>query len=79
MCINTCMWNLEKWYRLALFLGSYRDADIENGHAEIHGRGWGGVNWEIEINIYKLPSAKQKASGKVIYSTGSSAQSSVTI
>ena len=41
--------------------------------------GWGGVNWEIEIDIYKLLSAKQKASGKVLYSTGSSAQCSVMI
>ena len=32
------------------------------------------MNWEIGINIQRLPCVKQIASGNIMYSTGSSAQ-----
>ena len=35
------------------------------------------MNWEAETHIYTLPCVKQIASGKLLYSTGSSAQCSV--
>ena len=34
------------------------------------------MNWEAETHIYTLPCVKQIASGKLLYSTGSSAQCS---
>ena len=54
-----------------------RDADIENGHVDTVGGGEGGTNWEMRIDIYTLPCVKQTASGKLLYSTGSSARCSV--
>ena len=35
---------------------------------------WGGLNWEIGINIHTLLCAKQIASESMLYSIGSSAQ-----
>ena len=37
----------------------------------------GGMNWEIRFDINTLPYVKQIASGNLLHSTGSSAQSSV--
>ena len=39
---------------------------------------WGdeGMNWEIRVDVYKLPCVKYRASGKLLYSTGNSAQCS---
>ena len=37
------------------------------------GRGGSGVNWETDVDIYTLPSAKQIASGNLLYSARSSA------
>ena len=42
------------------------------------GEGEGGLNWEIRFDINTLPCVKEIASGNVLYSTGSSAQCSVT-
>ena len=36
------------------------------------------MNWKIRTDIYPLPCVKQIASGKPLYSTGCSAQCSVT-
>ena len=47
-----------------------RDEDIENGCADTGV----GMNWEVVIGMYTLPCLKQIASGKLPYSTGSSAQ-----
>ena len=38
----------------------------------------GGTNWEIRFDINTLPCVKQIAGGNLLYSTGSSAQCSVT-
>ena len=37
----------------------------------------GGMNWESGIDIYTLPCVKQTAGGKLLHSTGSSAQCTV--
>ena len=41
------------------------------------GREDGGVNWEIDVDIYTSPSVKQIASGNLLYSVGSSVWYSV--
>ena len=41
------------------------------------GEGEGGMNWEIRFDINILPCVKQIASGKLLYSTGSSVWCSV--
>lgn len=39
--INACTWDLEKWCRWASFQGTERDADAENGHADVgDGEAW---------------------------------------
>ena len=38
-----------------------------------------GTNWEIRVDIYTLPCVKQRASGKLLYSKGSSTPCSVMI
>ena len=35
--------------------GRNRVADIQKGHKDTVREGEGGMNWEIRINIYKLP------------------------
>ena len=57
--INTCMWNLEKWYRCTCLQGRNWDTDVENKHIDTKGAKWpdggGGVmNWEIAIDIYTI-------------------------
>ena len=42
------------------------------------GGGEGGTNWEIRSDINTLLCVKQIASGNLLYSTGTSAQCSVT-
>ena len=46
-------------------------------HHGVEGKGENEMNCEIRIGIYTLPRIKQAASGKLLYSTGSSAQCSV--
>ena len=53
------------------------DADIENGLVDIVAEGKSGMNGESSTDIYTLPCVKQRASGKLLYGTGSSAQYSV--
>ena len=57
------MWNLDKWYRWTSLQGRNRDTDVENKHMDTKegkwrgggvGRGDGGMNWEIGIDIYTL-------------------------
>ena len=60
------MWNLEKRYRWSSLQGRNRDTDVENGCVDTEG----GMNWEIRIDICKLPCVKQIASGNLLYSTG---------
>ena len=40
-------------------------------------KGEDGTDWEIRTDIYTLPCVKQIANGKLLYSTGCSAQCSV--
>ena len=39
--INTCMWNLEKWYGSTHFQGRNRDTDAGDGHVDVAEVGWG--------------------------------------
>ena len=55
MYINVYMWNLEKWYRWTYLQGKNRDADVQNGYADMRGEWDGGVNRDIGIDIYTLP------------------------
>ena len=62
-----------------------RDTDIKNGWVDTEGKGEGGMNREIRIEIYTLIHTyiyiyicvKYIASGNLLYSPGSSAQCSV--
>ena len=54
--------------------GRKRDTDVEKGPVAAEGEGEGGVNWEGGTDMYTLPCVKQPASGKLLQSTGSSAQ-----
>ena len=40
------------------------ETDIENRY--VTQRGEGGMNWEIRVDIYTLPSVKQLASGNLL-------------
>ena len=64
MCINTCIWNLEKWYWWTYLQGRNRDTDVENGLVETAEEQKGGTNWESSIDKYTL-SIKQRASRKI--------------
>ena len=44
--INTCKWNLERWYWWTYLQGSNRDTDIKNRLVDTVGKGEGGMNWE---------------------------------
>ena len=54
-------------------LGRKSNINMENRHVDKRGDGEGGTDWESSIDIYTLPCVKQIASGKLLYSTGSSA------
>ena len=72
-CINTYIWNLEKWYRWTYLQGRNRDADRENGC--VRGRG---VGWTGRLRLMYIHTILWKtASGKQLYSTGSLAWCSV--
>ena len=75
--INAYIWILEKWSWWTYLQGRKRDADVENGLVDTGGDGEGGTNWESSMDIYTLPCVKEIASGKMLYSTGSSARCSV--
>ena len=78
LCIKVRMWNLKQWHWWACLLGRKRNADIENGHGDPTGEGEEGTEWESSADIYPLPRIRWTASGKLLYSTGSSALCSVT-
>ena len=56
-----------------------RDEDVENVLMDTVSEVEGGTNRKSGIEIYILPYVKQTASGKQVYNTGSSTQSSVMI
>ena len=58
-----------------LFAGQNRDRDVEKGHMDTEKVGEGGTN--SSIDVYTPPRVKYIASGKLLYSTGSSAWCSV--
>ena len=70
--IHIYIWNLEKWCRWTYLQGRNRDVDIENGRVDT-GEGEGGTNWESRIDIYTRARIKSITSGKLLYSTRSSA------
>ena len=57
--INTCAWNLEKWYWWTYLQGSSGNPDIENRLVDIMWEGEGGTNWESSIETYTLPYVEQ--------------------
>ena len=71
------MWNLEIWYKRTYLQIRNRDTDIENKCMETKGGRWGGMNWEIGINIYVLLCIKLIINENLLYSTGNLIQCSV--
>ena len=62
--------------QMHLFAGQEQRPRHKEGHVDTgeKGGGVGGTNWESSIDIYTLLYIKQITSGKLLYSTGSSAQ-----
>ena len=54
------MLNLEKWYRWTHFQGSNRDAEVKNRLGDTEREGESGTNWDIRMDIYALPLAKEE-------------------
>ena len=73
--VKSWTWNLERWCRCDYFQGRNRDSDVENGHVDTVGEGWGGKNQERSIGSPTC--MKQIASWNLLYNTGSSAWCSV--
>ena len=76
--INTCMWNLEKQYWGTCLQHRDRDADVDNGFVDTARGGEGGTNCESSTETSTPPYVKQRASGELLHSTGSSTRCSVT-
>ena len=71
-CLNTHIWNLEKWYWWTYLQGSSGDADIENTLVDPVWEGEGGTNWKSDIETCTLPYLKQLASGSLLCDAGNS-------
>ena len=73
------MWNLENWYWYwwTYLQGRNRDANVANELVDTVGEGKGGTNWKSSTEIHTPPCTKQRASGNLLYITGSSARGSV--
>ena len=71
--INTCMWNLEKWYRWTRLQGRSWDTDVNNKRMDTKGGkprgcGDGGVmNWAIGIDMYTLMCIKLMTNKNLLY------------
>ena len=65
-----------KMVQMKYLQGRNRDTDTENSHMDMV-MGEGGKGRKNCTDIYILPCGKQKASGKLLYNTESSAQRSV--
>ena len=60
-----------------LFTGHEWSRDVENRCVDLaRGREVGKMHWEIRTDTFTLPCMKQTACGKLLYSTGGSAQCS---
>ena len=49
LCINTYIWNLERWYWWTYLQGSDGDTDVDNRPVNTVGEGEGGVNGESSM------------------------------
>ena len=48
--------------------GRHRDTDAENKRMDTkQGKGWGGMNWEVGIDIYTLIGIKQITNKNLLY------------
>ena len=61
--------------QMNLFPGQEERHRCRENTCRHRGKGGGGTNWEIRIDIYTLPCVSLIATGNVLYSTGSSARS----
>ena len=50
--INTCIWNVERWYWWTYLQGSNGDTDIENRLVDMVREGEGGTNGENSVETY---------------------------
>ena len=50
--INRYVWNLEKWYSWTYLQSISRNTHTENKCVDLKGRKWGGMNWDLGINMY---------------------------
>ena len=53
--INTCVWNLERWYWWTYLQSSSGGADIENRLVNTVGEGEGGMTWESGMETCASP------------------------
>ena len=71
------MWTLKKGYKWTYLQNRNRVTDVENKLMVTRGKGGGGINWEIGIDIYTLLYIKQTTNKDLLYSTDNSTQYSV--
>ena len=64
-CINTYIWNPEKWYWWAYLQDRNRDADVEKGLVDTVGEGEGGTNWRSIVETHPLPYVIEISSGRL--------------
>ena len=58
LCINVCVWNLERWCWWTYLQGSNGDADTENRLVGTVEEGESGTDWESSMETYSLPYVK---------------------
>ena len=69
LCINTYIWNLERWYQWSYMLGSKGDTDVKNRLLDSEGKDKGGMTWENSIETCILSYVKHMASTNLMYET----------
>ena len=70
--IDTCIWNLERWYWWSYMQGSKRDTDVKNRLLDSVGEGEGEMIWENNTEICILPYVKQVTSASSVHESGHS-------
>ena len=78
-CIVMHIYGIQKNGIIESICRAARDPDIENRFVDTVGEGESGRNGESSTEICTLPYIKQRASGNLLYDTGSSSQCSVII
>ena len=68
--INTCIWNLERWYQQSYMHGSKGDTDVKNRLLDPVGEGKGGMTWENSTETWTLPYVKQMTSATSVHEAG---------